>query len=207
VPVLRDRGTTYIVGTALADTVLAGPGNLRPSDLSGNWRRVTEPAVYGQVVRVDSLAGAGDSTVRRALDQRHPTVVVVPWDYDAACQPIYRNGSAQWATPGLSGFYRLALRPPASWAGGRPTFNAFIATIQPYPHGSFLQAGYRGSDALRYRPSLTEREMFSFYAVLPTFDVRGDSASLEPLRRWVAEHPELAVKYPADRAVEWLLRR
>jgi hypothetical protein len=71
--------------------------------------------------------------------------------------------------------------------------------IPPYPHAPFLQAGYRGTDALKQRPSLDVREMFALYQALPTSDeVRYGKGALDRLRRWEASHPALAKKYPAD---------
>lgn len=210
-PTQTARGTTitYFVGTAVAETVLAGAGAVRPTGAGGHWGSGRPRAIYGQVILVDTLGGAESVRVRAALAERGDrAVVVVPWDYDPGCEPTYWSTSARWVEPGLEGFYTVQLRAESLWASGRPTFDAFMADFEPYPHGAFYPAGYRGTDALRSRSSLTAREMFSLYTVLPVYTggASPDSAALGPLRAWEAAHPELARKYPADIALRWLLR-
>lgn len=198
---VRSQAGTYFVGIASADTVHAGSGGLVLSRDGGHFGAGTPRDVYGQAVRVDSLGGANDTLLQRAFERRGDRlVVVVPWDYDPGCQPTYWSRSARWIEPELEGFYTVRLRPDSTWAEGRPTFDAFAAGLQPYPHGSFFRAGYRGTDALRSRPSLDAREMFSLHRVLPleSRTARTGSTHLDPLKRWAMEHPALATKYPAD---------
>lgn len=204
-PPVRNREATYFVATTLADTVLAGEGRVHPDSNEGHWGAGEPHAVYGQIVRIDTLGGANEAELFRLLEQRRSRdVVVVPWDYDPACRPTYWSSSARWTDPGLVGFYEVRLRDEKEWADGRPTFDAFAADLTPYPYGPFYRAGYLGTDALRSRPSLDAHEFFSLYAALPVDLREGDSAALLPVRRWAAAHPELAGKYPADEILEML---
>ncbi len=204
IPLGRDTAASYFVGTATADTVLAGPGTVEPGVEAGHWGTGASRAVYGQVVRVDTLGGAHAAALRGAITRAGTAdVVVVPWDYDPGCKPTFWNRSARWVEPGLVGFYRIRLRDPSAWASGRPTFDAFHASLQPYPHGAFFQAGYRGTDAIRTRPSLDAVEMFAFYEGLPTYREREHDPlrASERITAWQRAHPDLARKYPADEVI------
>jgi hypothetical protein len=206
-PLGRSSTGTYFVATTLSDTVLAGPGNVQLSQIgNGHWGPGRPRAVYGLLVRVDTLGGAQVASMRAAFARnRSREALIVPWDYDASCQPTYWTRSVQWVRPGSEGFYTVRARPPAEWINGRPTFDAFFADRHPYPHAPFFQAGYRGTDALRTRPSLTPAEMFSLHEALPTASPR-DSAAVAPLRQWAAQHPDLAAKFPADVIIATLVR-
>jgi hypothetical protein len=208
-PLGRDTAETYFVGTALADTILAGPGDVKPSPDGGHWGRGEPRAVYGQLVRVDTLGGAQAQVVREAIpNSQSRDVVIVPWDYDPACEPTYWSMSARWVEPGLVGFYEVKLRPRPQWAGNRPTFDAFTADLEPYPHGPFFGAGFRGANAVHSRAALNAREMFEFYARLPVWrEWKLDAQALEPLERWARENPTLANKYPADEVLHTNRRR
>ena len=209
-PSERDTAATFLVGTALADTVHAGVGTVRPSRHGGHWGPGRSRPVHGQVVRVDSLGGAHAGELSAAFERAGARdVVVVPWDYDPGCEPTYWSRSARWVEPGLVGFYEVRLRRGSDWAGGRPTFDAFHADLRPYPHGAFFQAGYGGTDAVRTRPSLDAREMFSLYDALPTYEEqeRNPAAALQQIQAWETAHPGLARNYPADEILEWIRRR
>ena len=200
-PRFRSASVTYVVATATADTVLAGPGYVTPSTYGGHWGRGNVRDVYGQLVHVDSIAGAYQVAIRRMLQHGDRRVVIVPWDYDPSCEPTYWSGSARWVDPGLVGFYKLKIRDESRWVGGRPTFDAFTADLNPYPHGAYYRRGWHGTDAVRSsQASLDARQLFSLFLALPFYDAPAAMGpdSLAALRRWVAEHPELAKRYPAD---------
>ena len=102
------------------------------------------------------------------------------------------------------GFYALTLRSQSQWAGGRPTFDAFSIDLEPYPHGPALAEEFRATYGARTRSLLTALEMFHLYEVLPISEERSlDARALEPMERWVREHPDLARKVPAKQIVEW----
>ena len=205
---VQDTSLTHFVGSALADTLPAGLGGVKPSREGGHWGPGRQRAVYGQLVRLDTLGGASADQVREALRRQGlRDVLVVPWDYDPGCEPTYWNGSAQWVEEGLVGFYKLKLRPQKQWHDGRPSFDAFAADLQPYPHGPFFREGYKGTDALRRRASLDAREMFQLYQVLPIWTkAKLDTQALQPMERWARENPGLAGKYPADEILADLRR-
>ena len=209
-PYGRDPNVTYLVGVALADTMLAGPGRVRPSRGGGHWGPGLERTIYGQLVRVDTLAGARADDIQKAFAQRVARqILIVPWDYDPGCEPTYWTGSARWVAPDLTGFYTVTPRSSDQWVEGLPTFDAFAADLEPYPHGAFFRAGYRGTDALRTSASLSPREFFDMYAVLPTWEESKsrDSTAFERVSQWARNNSNLAVKYPASRILEYVDRR
>jgi len=213
VAVGRDSATTFFVGTALPDTVRAGHGGfgrrLRAAlglGGPGHWGTPTRGAIYGQVIRVERLGGAGAAALDSAFGRSAAReLIVVPWDYGASCDPVPWGRSARWVEAVTPGFYRTRLRPRSQWVDGRPVADAFAADLEPYPHGLFFREGYRGTDALRTGPSLTPAEYFALYAALPDEgqarrDPRGAAAALDA---WVREHPELAETYPAPEVLRF----
>jgi hypothetical protein len=197
----------HILGVTTGDTVLAGPGDVRPSRHGGHWGRGEPREVYGQLVRVTRFdaAAAGEFPADLAGGE----IILVPWDYDPACEPVHWSRSAAWVEPGLEGFYSLRLRPRRQWIDGRPVADVFTADISPYPHAPFFLAGYRGTRALRERPSLSAAEYYSLHAALPTSDEarEASSAAVERLEQWVMENPDLALRYPADELIAGARRR
>lgn len=209
-PYGRDPAVTYFVGVALPDTVLAGAGRVRPSRWGGHFGSGRERPVYGQLVRVDTLGGIQASDIRDAfIANANHEVLLVPWDYDPSCGPTYWSRSARWVDTNLSGFYTVTPRSQRSWINGIPTFDVFAAGLEPYPHGAFFRAGYRGTDALRTSPSLTPREIFDLYEVLPIHQEveRRDSTAFARVAQWARNNPDLAAKYPATNILQLLDRR
>lgn len=205
----KDERETWFVGTALADTAVAGLGSVRTSRYGGHWGPGRERTVYGQLVDVDTIGGAQASLVSNTLERaRNKNVVIVPWDYDPSCMSVHWSETARWIEPGLVGFYKVRLRPRSHWAGGRPTFDAFAAIFEPYPHGPFFERGYYGTDSVRTQPSLDAREMFSLHDVLPTVDEgrRNDAAAMVRVQEWIAANPEVARKYPVPAILAMLAR-
>jgi hypothetical protein len=202
----------FFIGTALADTVYAGPGEVVPSADQGHWGKGAAREVYGQLVRIDLMKADTVAELLSALDAASRVVVVVPWDYDPSCRPTYWNRSARWVESELEGFYNVQLRPRSLWVDERPTFDAFMADLQPYPHAPLYQAGYNGTNALQERPSLNAREYFSLYSALPSEAeiAVGSSQALRRLNAWKSANPQLVTRYPADEILdmtEWRLAR
>ena len=198
----RDTATTYFVGRALPDTVRTGAGAVRvkSSMAGGHWGPPTERTIFGQVVLVEQLGGKGVTAIESAFARGGSReVIVVPWDYDPACQPVTWAGSARWVTATRPGFYRVRLRPESLWVAGRPVLDAVHADIEPYPHGVLFQHGYRGTDALRRGPSLTAGEYFELYSALPDWDraTREPAAALAELDAWERANSTTARTYPA----------
>ena len=202
-PAPRWPETTILVGSTRADTVRAGPGTVEPSTHGGHWGSGRPREVYGQLVRVHEADGPGAAHLGG-----DSLLVIVPWDYDSMCEPAYWSRSAAWIPADLEGFYSVRLRSPESW-GEHPVADAFHADLQPYPHAAFFKAGYRGTSALKERPSLTAREYFSLMSSMPTqAEAAADpGAVLEHLLAWEAANPVLSTHYPADQIIEMAKRR
>jgi hypothetical protein len=202
VAVGRDTATTFLVGRALRDTIRTGPGSVRlgtPTQ-GGHWGPASSRTIFGQYVLVEQLGGKGAAAIESAFARSGGReVIVVPWDYDPACQPVPWARSARWITATEPGFYRVRLRPESLWVAGRPVLDAFHADIEPYPHAVLFQQGYRGTDALRRGPSLTASEYFELFAALPDWDraSREPAVALAELDAWERAHSVLARTYPA----------
>lgn len=195
----RQVGTTYFVGRALPESLLVGQGEVEPTRYGGHWGAGSERPVYGQVVRVIRLRGHEQEALEQAFASRGSRdVIVVPWDYDPECAPTFWSRSASWISTDAPGSYAVRLRPKQLWKDGQPVFDAFMAGLTPYPHGPFYERGYRGTDALRLRPSLSADEFFDFQGAWPFFSSPRDYRVVrDSLINWSRRHPELAGKYPA----------
>lgn len=206
VATFRDTSVSYFVATANPDTVFAGPGQVRPSIESGHWGPANNRAIYGQLVTILRLRGANKPDAESAFArQRSRTAVVVPWDYDPGCQPVPWARSARWVTNPQPGFYRARLRAHVEWIDGRPTYDAFRADIEPYPHGKYFERGYRNTDSAQAPGALTASEYFDLYSALPALaEARRDpEGALKRLIEWEARHPEQARRFPATRVLRY----
>lgn len=204
VATFRDGSISYFVATAKADTVFAGPGQVRPSIEGGHWGPASNRAIYGQIVTIHRLEGANAADAESAFaGQGSREAVVVPWDYDPACQPVPWARSARWVTNPLPGFYRARLRASVEWIDGRPTYDAFHADIEPYPHGKYFERGYRNTDSAQAPGALTASEYFDLYSALPDLaEARCDpEGALARLVEWEARHPDQARRFPATRVL------
>ncbi len=204
-PDARASQVTYLLGRARPDTVLAGKGDVEPTSHGGHWGRGAPRPVYGQLVTTNGFGGADSVSLARAFQRRSSRMVlIVPWDYDSGCETTYWNGSARWIRLRDPGMFALKLRPQSRWANGIPTLDAFVADLEPYPHGLFFQRGYRGTDALKTKPSLTAAEYFELYRALPERETfRTDPAAARRLLdAWERGNPHLAKKYPATKILE-----
>jgi hypothetical protein len=206
-PTERVPETTIFIGRAVAETVLAGAGAVRYSIWGGHWSaNWRDRPIYGQRITVLRLAGANAALLSDLFAQRaDSSVAVVPWDYDPGCKPTLWGRSFVWTVPESVGAFTVTLRPRSQWAGERPTFDAFTADIEPYPHGIFYQQGYRGTDAVRRGEGLSVGEFFDFYMSLPRFPRYGpDSLRYRKvLCDWAAAHPQQARRFPASRLVQY----
>jgi hypothetical protein len=95
--------------------------------------------------------------------------------------------------PGTRALFFLSPRDRKYWVGGRPTYdlvggseNYYVASEQWRPNSD---------------PVLTPDELLVFSDALPTFEATAPPDTtypeLEPLRRWMREHPDLARREPA----------
>ncbi len=206
-PTVRDSETTVFVGRARTDTLFAGPGDVRYTLFGGHWSSGRgDRQIYGQRIEVLRFDGAGVDRLRMVFaTRRDSSVVVVPWDYDASCQPTPWRQSAAF-TPGEStGVFTVQLRSQDHWADSLPTLDAFQADVEPYPLGVFYQAGYRGTDAIKSGEGLSVPEFYEFYLAMPSVSPFG-SDSLQYRRilcGWARAHSKQAGRFPASRLVGW----
>ena len=199
----RPRGPgTLILGVGATDTIHAGVGAVVPTGRGGHTDSGRPRQVYGQLIRILNVGGTDTD-----LSGEDSLIVIVPWDHDSACRPTYWSRSAAWVPVGLEGSYSVRLRPQSEW-GEYPVADAFMAALQPYPHGTFYQAGYMGTRAIRERASLTASEYFSLALALPTREEAAENpaALRDRLLAWEAANPALSTRYPADEMIAALKR-
>lgn len=202
-PMTRDPVGVYLIGTALGDTVAVGPGGVKLGEGSGHYGLGTARPLYGQVVAVEQIG----EPWRQSLPNQVSRVVLVPWDYDASCNPVPWTRSAKWQPLGTRGVYHAALRSSEYWVDGLPTLDVFAPEFAPYPSGP----GYRWErEQARREGSLTFHELDAEHYLdlverLPTADGLGEDAigAATPMWAWVAEHPDLASAWPATRLAEY----
>lgn len=206
VPGARDSlNTMLLLGRATRDTIAAGAGGL-VDPLS--WRR--DRVFYGQLVRVDSMLGPGSDLVRRRLNVRHSTeVVVVPWGNNPGCGIDVWRRSAVWTTPDSSGLFSVRLRPESVWVAGLPTFDAFFAGNYSYASGPYIVGphtvwkGPTGAD-IEGNSSMTPTEVFALYTALSTLARPSDSRGLARLRAWLRANPSVRTRYPGNQILQGL---
>ena len=179
-PVLRENHAV-ILGTATADTMLAGSGGVRASRMFGGLIAVPSRPIYGQVISVDSSYGPGATSATR--------VVIVPWDYAADCRPMPYSGSAAWRPSGTKGLYTAELRDRSDWVRGVPTYDVHMPRLEPY-----VRPGGVGS-----RMPLSPEELFVVAKQLPTsYD---DATGLLRFLQWARENPTIATRDPLPMTV------
>lgn len=165
-----DSGVVLMVN-ATGDTAAAGPGSVRPSRYGGHQGPRRHGGVYGQVVQVQRAGGPMAAAVPAGR------AVLVPWDYDPGCEATAWGRSARWL-PNRPQAVLARLRPREHWVDGIPTLDVFNTHV--------LRTD-AGADA--------ETELlFGYHAALPSRtqlerDVWG---AVEPVRAWLAAHPEAA---------------
>lgn len=187
------------MGTALSDTVLAGPGAIRPTVARGHFGRGAARTIYGQRVRVDQIG----AQATRAFGPDAREVVMVPWDYDAGCAPVAWNGSARWMAPERSGLFRAQIRPREHWVEGLPTFDLMGIAYQPY--GGQLRRGEVSSQAGENSATrLTPEELLRFLDDVPPYRRSPDSLGTLILLRRFAADPAMAKRYPVDEVISSL---
>jgi hypothetical protein len=182
------RAELFVLATARADTVLAGPGALNYSR-----ERNAPPlsTIHGQRFRLDRVGGNVPAALANAGGG---DAVLVP--YGSECRDVRRWSKARWAEPGTQVFADAVLRPRQQWVEGRPTFDVEMVH-DVYPHSYD-----------RYRDSVPENELsppqvFGLNQALPTWSqVQVDTAAAyRRLNAWVRANPGLAARFPANRAV------
>ena len=181
----------HLVGTVQADTVAAGPGDVRYAVSAGHYGPARERPIYGQVVEIERIGGLA----ARGLAPAVKRVVLVPWGYGPDCRPTPWTRSARWVAPGTRGLFTATLRDPAHWAGGLPTFDVHTPGGNPYPQAVAPGLHDRTADSI-----LAVHDYFSVLEMLPTLEQARSSPAeaYQPLFRWAEQRPELARRYPAS---------
>jgi len=155
----RDTNTLSLIASFRADTVLAGPGAMRPEIALGHFGRGTRGSIFGQLATIVEVP----SRTARALPAGARTVVFVPWDYSSDCSPVPWNRSAAWLTPGTEGLINARLRAREHWVEGMPTFDVTFPQRQPYNPAS---RALLGSDSVA-RTALGPRHLMHLLDSLP----------------------------------------
>ena len=127
--------STYFLGVALEDTMVAGEDTVRLTGAPGEWgwARRRRP-VMGQLIELRGVGGAGASLIKSVVHPSTSTAaLVVLWDYDSGCQATQWGRSARWAVVGSELFVEAILRPQNKWVAGHPTFDTFFAGQLAYP--------------------------------------------------------------------------
>lgn len=198
IPVARPAYVAF-TGRATADTVAAGTGGLTYTYAPGHFGVSTSAgSVYGQVVRVHRLAPNAPPAIGAAVRRAGGRVVLVPWDYDASCDPVPWARSARWLPDGVGGYFEARLRERAHWVGDVPTLDVFAPQFTPYT-ATRVGSGAASPAVTPVTPEvLTPDELLDVRATLPTDRaLRGDvDSAYAPLRAWAAAHPALAARAP-----------
>lgn len=192
----RDAKYLTFLGLARADTLLAGKGPVRPIVEMGHFGRGTSRAVYGQRFAIERLGAPWRSLVPPGTK----TLILVPWDFDASCRPVYWTRSAVWVEPSMRALYQGTLRPKSQWVNGEPTLDVQM----PRTYTGVVHPRSRADSAMRW---LTPDEYLDLVEVLP----RSDSLEIDPIRAtaalnlWAEAHPDIATANPA-RDMIWTAR-
>lgn len=193
----------FFTGVATADTLEAGPGDVKYGLRDGRPGQAPAQPIRGQVFRIERIGGpqaGGLGGLSAGLGE----IIVVPWDYDASCEILAWTASAYWTPPGTYGFVIGTLRAREHWVDGRPT----VDTHNPY------NLPYTGRKRIRGTPRdvpiedfLSPGHVFELHQVMPTRSglARAEAEALAPLRAWVAEHPDLARRPPAAMMLGFVL--
>ncbi len=193
---IRSEGLTFLIGTASADTVRAGPGAVKYSVADGHLGPAGDRLIFGQIVAVEQVTGID----RARLPARLRQVVLVPWDYGPDCTPSPLMQTARWVTPGIRGLFSGILRPRSHWANGMPTLDVFNPAREPYPSGPTVFSSSRNAPR---DSSLSIDELFPVLNLLPDWRQVRDSEerAVAPLMSWARANPELARRPPMAEAV------
>ncbi|HEU5076812.1 MAG TPA: hypothetical protein VFU02_21630 [Polyangiaceae bacterium] len=203
----RSDSTTVLLATASPDTVLAGPGRVQPSEFGGHSGSGAPGPIFGQLVDVARFGGADSLRLARAFERGgHTTAIIVPWDYDPACEPSRWANGFVWVEPGGTGTFELRLREDSLWIDGVPVLDAFTAVFEPYPLSPvYLEDSHRRAEFWT-DPQLTAEQYFELLLSLPTIEERraNPESAWQVYLRWAGAHPDLAGQYPANQAARSL---
>ena len=185
--------TAYLLARATSDTVPTGPGDVKYVLAPGHFGPAGDRPIYGLRLNVERIAGAARATIPSGTTR----VIVVPWDYDAACSPVPFTRSARWISAELRGVVRAELRDRRHWVNGEPTLDVFSPTTSVYApdHAPVFAYGR----AIPADSTLTLAEMLIVADVLPNTVAmaRDVPAALQPFVTWARANPGVAARHPA----------
>jgi hypothetical protein len=204
-PGFHPNGGVVMLATPTGDTIHAGPGDLKQGEgagHAGNGQRIT---IFGQRFTIQKIGGPESAGLESATG-----AVLVPWDYDASCQPVPWARSALWLKSTDTLLLSVRLRDHAHWAGGIPTFDVTGVSQSVYS-GLWWQARptYTSVGADSTTPVNSPAELFEFLSRLPTTAevLTGDEQVLDAINSWAFDHPEIISRAPAAGRLEGLRRR
>ena len=198
-PFPTTRDGVHLIGTAMADTLLAGTGGMEHGTGPGHSGPGGDRAVYGQVVRVERLGGSEAASLPPGTDR----VVLVAWDYGADCRTMLRTGTARWVEPGTRGLFWAGLRPREQWVDGLPTLDVGDPYHLPYTPERGLREAENGDADADAHAVMSVDQAFDFLGVLPLweeYEANVEATALS-LLAWARQHPDLARRFPASMAV------
>jgi hypothetical protein len=190
------RAPLFVLATAGADTVRAGPGPIQ----YGPQRPEAPPleSIHGQRFRLDRVGGDVPAELAGAEGRE---AIIVPYGWE--CSETWRWARARWADAGAQIFADVSLRPREQWVDGIPTFDVEMVH-DIYPDGF---RGMRDGDSAAV---MTPGEVFGLMSVLPTWEeMEADTAAAyQDFLGWARSHPALVGRFPAtyamEEAQEWL---
>src|SRR5262245_1319232 len=190
---------TYILATALPETVQVGPGAIRLRGEPGHVGYSRASAIYGQLFQLDGIGADLSHGSDSAFVARQPRAVIVIWDYDAGCAPTAWGLSAQFVSTGQQAFPLVERRPRSNSPRDVPVFDDQFASQLVYPRNALTMAESLGV----WEGTLTAKELFDLTEALPPLCLwlhDPDSAARQ-LEAAKTRYPSLINRYPGDNSV------
>jgi len=212
----------YFLGVATSDSIAAPvtPGAMAPGETPRTYL-IPESAeglgVRGQVVEVITPLQRGDGGPGDLL-AGHDRVIVVWWEYSAACEPrLWARSSILHAEPGIENVFEGTLVHPDHWVEGTPVINVHRPYHTPFPgveHRYVQRAVEAGRPVEEVeRDHLSARELFEFLTRMPVLpegepsDPQWSARVYGALIDWARDHPERWEAQPVGEMVRYAWER
>lgn len=188
VPRTGGNGASLLV-VPMADTLLAGRGSVEIGTAPGHMGSGRRERIHGQrftVLRSTNDSGAEGVNRREAI--------MVPWDYDAVCQPVPWPRTARWLPRTDTLVVTGVLRRSEEWASGLPTYDV-TAVPQSVYTGHWSEArGSLISAVDSVTPVSSPADLVEALRQLPSsaLVLTGDEHALDAMNRWALEHGDMA---------------
>jgi hypothetical protein len=207
VPIALDADIALLLGVATGEHVSVPPGDVVYYDRSQFIPEETDVPVRGYRVLVQAFHHATAQGLAGVFEGSDAKAILVPWGCRGDWKTVrWDEAAGRWISAREPAVFRAVLRPLAA-PDGTPIFDVYSAHFEPYPTAKWVRD--RLSDTIRGgRKFLTAQEYFIFAASLPVRDPKTDALSgAERIRRWAAENPGLARRWPAVESLEALRAR